>query len=152
MFTLPQDYSHVSFQRPLMTNESHLAKQRPITMRLNPSLVQQSSHHFVDLQKQYKTYFPLTMTSAEKVFSSPSLSHLFLGDIYIFQTNMNITLAPTPHLNIDRESAWHKWEWSEILFMFGTGHHESLPLVSYTVLPLPAVHTPTWGVPQTSVG
>lgn len=102
MFTLPQDYFHVSFQRPLMTNESHLAKPGPTTARLKPSLVQQSSHHFVNLQKQYKTYFPLTMTSAEKVLYSPLLSQLFLRDIFIFQTNMRITLALMPNLNTDR--------------------------------------------------
>lgn len=115
VFTLPRDYSHVSFQRPLMTNESHLAKRVPITMRLNPSFVQQSSHHFVKLQKQYKTYFPLTMTSAEKVLPSSLFSHLFLRNIFIFQTSINITLAPAPHLNVGRELVWNKGEWSKIL-------------------------------------
>lgn len=65
----PQDYSLVSFQRPLVTDESHLAMRVPIMVRLNPSLAQQSSHHFVNHQKKYKSDFPLSTTSAGKVLS-----------------------------------------------------------------------------------
>lgn len=82
VFTLPWDYSHVSFQRPLMTNESHLVKQAPIMMRLNPSLAQQSSHHSVNLQKQYKTYFRLTMTSVESHFFSHTFTVVLKEYIY----------------------------------------------------------------------
>lgn len=80
MFTHPQDYSHVSLQKPLLANESHIAKQGPTTLTLSSSLVQQSICCLVNLQKQCRAYFPFTMISTEKVLSSP----IYFSDILIF--------------------------------------------------------------------
>lgn len=114
MFTHPQDYSHVSLQRPLLANESHLAKQAPITLRLSPSLAQQSICCLVNLQKQCRAFFPFTMASTEKALSSPLLSHLFFRYIY-FSRPIWTMLSSMPDFSGDRDLGTHKWEWRKIL-------------------------------------
>lgn len=109
MFTHPQDYSHVSLQRPLLANESHLAKRGPITLRLSPSLVQQSICCLVN-----RAYLPFTMGLTEKVLLSPLLSHLFFRDMY-FSRSLWTMLSSTPSFSAGRELGMHKWEWREIL-------------------------------------
>lgn len=142
MFTHPQDYSHVSLQRPLLANESHLAKQGPIRLRLSPSLAQQSICCLVNLQKQCRAFFPFTMASTEKALSSPLLSHLFFRYIYF----SDVFIFPDQY-----EQCCHQCQTSVVIeiwahtsesgvkysqTIFGTRHHESLSLVGQTVLSL----------------
>lgn len=108
-----------------MTNESHLAMQVPIMVRLNPSLAQQSSHHSVNHQKKHKSDFPLTTTSVRKV-----LSFFLLSDIYFPEPEEQNTDTRAKFEYGYRELGWHQCDKvNTFKTTFGTRHHESLPLV-----------------------